>query len=173
MHVNETGMTGPVADLLKSQGYTVDKLRGYCKKPSIAQVEEFTNAMKEIKDKGSAFDLIVDLHGTLPFFESLEARIYLNPLSFLLYRRRFTPLDLGDFIVFDRDLYNKLRKILFKGLLSFFSGVKIILDEYTAPAVRQMGLEKKYIEFEIGEILYSMRYLPKALQKIKAGMSEP
>ncbi|MBO3755251.1 MAG: hypothetical protein FGF53_10330, partial [Candidatus Brockarchaeota archaeon] len=168
-----TDMTEPVAEFLKSLGYTVDKLRGYRKKPSIAQVEEFMNAMREIKDKSSTFDLTVDLHGTLPFLESLEARTFRNPLSFLLYRRRFTPLDLCDFIVFDRDLYDKLKKILFKGLPSFFSCVKIILDEQTAPAVRQMELEKKYIEFEISEVLYSMRYLPKALQKIKAEMSKP
>ncbi|MFQ6076205.1 MAG: hypothetical protein ACE5Z5_08740 [Candidatus Bathyarchaeia archaeon] len=65
MHVNETWATHPVAEKLSSWGYSVERLAGYPKEPSIDQSEKFKAAMEEVKARGEGLNIIVDLHGTI------------------------------------------------------------------------------------------------------------
>jgi len=78
MHTNESHSTKVVVDALSKEGYECSKLSGYFKHPLGSEPEKFVNSLKEVKEKGKTYDLLIDVHGQV-IFPSLKYKRIFEP----------------------------------------------------------------------------------------------
>ena len=67
MHTNETHSIKIIANNLSIEGYECFKLQGYFKHPLGSEPEKFVKMMKEVKEKGKTYDLLIDIHEQIFF----------------------------------------------------------------------------------------------------------
>jgi len=151
MHTNESNLTKVVVDALSREGYECYKLSGYFKHPLGSEPEKFVNSLNEVKEKGAKYDLIIDIHGSIIFpsikYKQLfEQKLYASNALFPCL-----------FIVYCEEVFNLLKKdldhiwdneTLFKRLLRR-NWTRAVLDKINADLIEKLGLERKYIEYEV------------------------
>lgn len=171
MHTNETWATKSVAEELNSLGYTVERLAGYHKEPSIDQSGEFKASVDNVKALGEGFDLIVDLHGTI-----FPARRIVGDR---LLRPSLDPLTSLIIVTYDGRLKARLaglisellgQKRFIARLLGWSRRVRVIFDEVSTPVVQDMGLGRKYIEVEVLDVIDARKLLPGILKRLEEGL---
>ncbi|MFQ6077405.1 MAG: hypothetical protein ACE5Z5_14965 [Candidatus Bathyarchaeia archaeon] len=172
MHTNETWATKPVVEKLNSMGYTVERLAGYHKEPSIDQSGKFKASMERVKARGEGFDMIVDLHGVIfPARRLVGGRLLRDP---------WDPLTSFMFVAYDRRLKGRLaelvsellgQKRLIARLLGWSRRVKVVFDEFSAPIVQSVGLGGKYIEVEIFDVMDAGKVFPEVLKRLGEGLA--
>jgi hypothetical protein len=168
MHTNETDSTKIIANELSIEGYKCFKLQGYFKHPLGSEPEKFVKVMNEVKEKGKTYDLLVDIHGQI-FFPSLRHKQLFEP-NYQSINTSFSCL----FIVYCRGLFNWIKKDLdhlwdnerfFKRLLRR-NWTHVVFDSKGSSIISKLGLERKYIEFEVANVEASIIVLKKWLETI-------
>ncbi len=167
-HTNETDSTKIIANKLSIEGYEFFKLQGYFKHPLGSEPEKFVKVMSEVKEKGKTYDLLVDIHGQI-YFPSLRHKQLFEP-NYQSINTSFSCL----FIAYCRGLFNWIKKDVdhlwdkeefFKRLLRR-NWTHVVLDSKGSSIISKLGLERKYIEFEVTNVEVSIIVLKKWLETI-------
>lgn len=168
MHTNETDSTKIIVNKLSIEGYEYFKLPGYFKHPLGSEPEKFVKVMKQINEMGKAYDLLIDIHGQVIFPSLRDKQLFepnLQPIN-----RSFPCL----FVVYCEELFNWIKKDLdhlwdnegFLKRLIRRNWTCVVVDSKVSTIISKIGLERKYIEFEVENIEVAIIVLKKWLEII-------